>query len=218
MAGDGKLQPRRKIRAYQVGERPWGALHGAAHRRRWLPPSAAPAARSATHFRILNGVGGSTAWTRCRDGLQPDPGLSEHDIAQVLQFYPALEATMPELRVLQPAMLDIQPTEQKNLAIVPQGTRTYDIRTFGESDTVIVLFEDDGGTLRYVDGDDDSGTSLNAHLRVRLIKGKRYVTAGSAALGRFCRTDRSDDVVILRPTLRWGHAPSRPPSQTCWRT
>ncbi len=31
------------------------------------------------------------------------------------------------------------------------------------------------GELRYVTGDDDSGTALNAFFRVRLTKGRKYV-------------------------------------------
>ena len=51
---------------------------------------------------------------------------------------------------------------------------SYEIRTFGASDTVIVLFEDDG-ELRYLAGDDDSGQAFNARLQVKLLKGRKYV-------------------------------------------
>ncbi|MGK7913085.1 MAG: hypothetical protein AB4050_16650 [Synechococcus sp.] len=37
------------------------------------------------------------------------------------------------------------------------------------------LFEDIDGELRFVDGDDDSGTDTNAIIQVRLIKDKTYV-------------------------------------------
>jgi len=39
----------------------------------------------------------------------------------------------------------------------------------------MVLFEDHSGDLKYVAGDDDSGTDLNAQIKVRLYKGRRYV-------------------------------------------
>jgi hypothetical protein len=39
----------------------------------------------------------------------------------------------------------------------------------------MVLFEDQNGDLKYVDGDDDSGTDLNAKINVRLYQGRRYV-------------------------------------------
>ena len=39
----------------------------------------------------------------------------------------------------------------------------------------MVLFEDQNGDLKFVDGDDDSGTSLNARITARLYKGRKYV-------------------------------------------
>jgi hypothetical protein len=39
----------------------------------------------------------------------------------------------------------------------------------------MVLFEDHSGDLKYVAGDDDSGTDLNAQINVRLYQGRRYV-------------------------------------------
>jgi hypothetical protein len=49
------------------------------------------------------------------------------------------------------------------------------MRTFGSSDTLMVLFEDTGGELRYRTGDDDSGEDRNACIRRRLYKGRKYV-------------------------------------------
>ena len=71
--------------------------------------------------------------------------------------------------------LALAPGEQKNFTIEPQSTAEYTIQTFGRSDTVMVLFEDVDGQLRYVTADDDSGTSLNAQINTRLQKGRRYV-------------------------------------------
>lgn len=110
-----------------------------------------------------------------RGGLEPRPGLSDKDIAQVREFYPPLQAVMPELRAMEAQRLSLGAGEQANFAVIPTSSRRYNLRTFGDSDTVMVLFEDDGGELRYIDGDDDSGTDRNASLRVRLIKGRRYV-------------------------------------------
>ncbi|MEG4593619.1 hypothetical protein QUA86_14705 [Microcoleus sp. F6_B6] len=39
----------------------------------------------------------------------------------------------------------------------------------------MVLFEDRSVDLKYVAGDDDSGTDLNAQINVRLDRGRRYV-------------------------------------------
>lgn len=57
----------------------------------------------------------------------------------------------------------------------PPETRQYDFRTFGASDTVMALFEDVNGALRYLTGDDDSGEERNASFRVKLFKEKEYV-------------------------------------------
>jgi Astacin (Peptidase family M12A) len=111
-----------------------------------------------------------------RNGLSPEGGLSERDKAWVKTFYPALTANdYKELRPFESATLNITPGGQSNFVIRPNATRKYEIRTFGASDTVIVLFEDDAGELRYLAGDDDSGEDYNARLQVKLLKGRRYV-------------------------------------------
>ena len=113
---------------------------------------------------------------RYRNGIQPELGLSENDVAQAKFFYPPLdESTYPQLKPFVSELLDLAPAEQKNFLIVPEATRTYTIQTFGASDTVMVLFEDQGGDPKYVDGDDNSGTDRNAQLQVRLYKDRRYL-------------------------------------------
>ena len=110
-----------------------------------------------------------------KNGIYPAPGLSERDIEIARYFYPILEAGPPELRAYESESLAILPGEQRNFRVIPTETRDYEFRTFGKSDTVMVLFEEDGDELRYVDGDDDSGKDRNAQFRIRLIKGKKYV-------------------------------------------
>jgi len=111
-----------------------------------------------------------------RNGLTPAGGLSELDIRQTRLFYPPLEeSSYAELKPFHSEVLSLAPAEQKNFVINPPATRDYTIQTFGQSDTVMVLFEDQNGDLKYVDGDDDSGTDLNATLKVRLYQGRRYV-------------------------------------------
>jgi hypothetical protein len=111
-----------------------------------------------------------------RSGLRPELGLSDHDIEQVRRFYPPLDDTKnPQLERFRSVSLALAPGEQKNFTIEPQSTDEYTIQTFGRSDTVMVLFEEVDGQLRFIGGDDDSGTSLNARISVRLQKGKRYV-------------------------------------------
>ena len=109
-------------------------------------------------------------------GLSPKPGLSKKDIAQAKLFYPLLEKKFPHLKLLQSQLLSIKQGEQKNFQVIPDSSRDYNFRTFGDSDTVMVLFEDDdNGDLHYVKGDDDSGTALNANFNVRLVKNRKYL-------------------------------------------
>lgn len=109
-------------------------------------------------------------------GLKPAGGLSEQDLSQVRLFYPPLDdSKYTELKPFHSEILSLAPAEQKNFAINPDATRSYTIGTFGKADTVMVLFEDQNGDLKYVDGDDDSGTDLNSQITVRLYQGRRYV-------------------------------------------
>ncbi|MEM7025905.1 MAG: matrixin family metalloprotease [Pseudomonadota bacterium] len=126
-------------------------------------------------------------------GLDPEPGLSDRDKEWVKSFYPALVPN--EYRALEPfrsVTLDIAPGGQGNFSIRPSATRDYDIRTFGTSDTILVLFEDDGGELRYMEADDDSGRNLNAHLEVRLVKGRSYVLRV-----RLYHEDRAGETAVM---------------------
>ncbi|REK17459.1 MAG: hypothetical protein DWQ37_06625 [Planctomycetota bacterium] len=111
-----------------------------------------------------------------RGGLRPELGLSAHDIAEVRRFYPPLDDSRnPRLVPMRLETLTLEPAQQMNFTIESPVTDDYTIQTFGRSDTVMVLFEDVDGQLRYVGGSDDSGTSTNATLHVRLRQGRRYV-------------------------------------------
>ena len=109
-------------------------------------------------------------------GITPALGLSAHDKAEVKRFYPpTAEEEYPELEVFRPQFLSLNPGDQSNFVIRPESTRTYTMQTFGNSDTVMVLFEERDGQLRYVAGDDDSGTATNAKINTRLNAGSKYV-------------------------------------------
>jgi hypothetical protein len=111
-----------------------------------------------------------------RHGLRPTDGLTETDKSEVRKFYPPLDDhDYKKLVPLQTEALDIGPGEQKNFTIEPERTDDYTIQTIGNSDTLIVLFEDVNGELEVVAGDDDSGTSLNAKIAVRLLRGRKYI-------------------------------------------
>lgn len=112
-----------------------------------------------------------------RNGLTPAGGLSARDVRWAKSFYPPLKKT--DHNLLAPfasTPLKTGPGKQANYLIQPAETRTYEMRTFGSSDSVMVLFEDTGdGKLKYVTADDDSGTEKNAHLRLKLEKDRKYV-------------------------------------------
>ncbi|MCA2627888.1 MAG: hypothetical protein ACK4YL_02565 [Microcystis sp.] len=96
------------------------------------------------------------------------------------------------LKPFQSVTLSIAPGEQMNFTIQPETTRYYDIRTFGISDTVMVLFEDDNGNPRYLTADDDSGDDTNASLRVKLLKDHKYILRI-----RLCYSDCSGETAVM---------------------
>lgn len=109
-------------------------------------------------------------------GIFPPGGLSPVDKKWMKVFYPPLKpADHPELKPFRSAMLSLAPGAQANFLIKPTYTRRYNFRTFGASDTVMVLFERSDGELRYRTGDDDSGEDRNASFGYRLTRGREYV-------------------------------------------
>jgi hypothetical protein len=111
-----------------------------------------------------------------REGLTPAPGLSSRDETWIKEFYPPLDGVDDvELTPFNPHFLSILPGDQRHFVIRPTATRKYTIQTFGQSDTVIVLFEDIDGQPRYVTADDDSAEDYNARLEVKLFQGRKYI-------------------------------------------
>ncbi len=112
---------------------------------------------------------------RFRNGLFPNGGLSEIDKERIRVFYPEIQDDLEDLRPFDAKRLVLEPAQQANFEINPTQTRRYRIQTFGFSDTVMVLFEDNDGNLEHFAADDDSGWSRNASLNVRLVRNRRYV-------------------------------------------
>jgi hypothetical protein len=109
-------------------------------------------------------------------GLYPAGGLSAEDKRWVRQFYPPMtNAPLPRLQPTLSQALKLSPGQQADFEIVPEVTKHYRLGTFGTSDTLLVLFEDEGGALRYRAGDDDSGEESNAQIRIKLVRNRRYV-------------------------------------------
>lgn len=110
-----------------------------------------------------------------REGVFPQGGLSEKDMSWALTFYPTPQEEANELLLVTSQRLVMEPGDQMNFIINPPASRRYTIRTFGNADTVMVLFEEIAGELVYMDGSDDSATDDNAEISVRLRKGTKYV-------------------------------------------
>ena len=107
--------------------------------------------------------------------LQPAPDLSSTDIKEVRKFYPDNNQNqLPELKPFLSKLLKLSAGQQVDYVIKPDVSRNYVMQTFGAMDTVMVLFEDDGGTPIYLAGDDDSGTKYNSKIQNRLISGRTY--------------------------------------------
>ncbi len=106
--------------------------------------------------------------------LNPAPGLSPTDRREVKTFYPALGSQARRLYPFRSQRLSLRPKQQANFQVTVPATRSYTFSTFGESDTVMVLFEEVDGEQVFVKAHDDSGYSRNARFTARLLKGRSY--------------------------------------------
>lgn len=106
--------------------------------------------------------------------LIPESGLSSIDINEARRFYPPLEPKPPELRPWESQRIRIGPGAQLDFQVRVDRSRDYTIQTFGQLDTVMILFEEIGNEPRFVDGDDDSGTHYNAKITTRLVRERKY--------------------------------------------
>lgn len=111
------------------------------------------------------------------NGLEPAGGLSAQDIKYALSFYPKQNASKDiRITAMSSYAIDVDNCEQQNYIFTPEKTKTYTIQTIGQLDTVMVLNEKvKGGELKYLAGDDNSGTDGNALITTRLSKGKTYI-------------------------------------------
>jgi hypothetical protein len=109
-------------------------------------------------------------------GIFPPGTISTLDAEFVRRWYPPIgPAQPPTLEPFQSMALELAEGGQADFTLTPTGTRTYQIGVFGASDTVVVLFEEIDGELRYVAADDDGGEDRNARIEAKLFQGRRYV-------------------------------------------
>ncbi|NMR19443.1 M12 family metallopeptidase [Cellulomonas fimi] len=109
------------------------------------------------------------------EGIHPPGTLSALDSQFAATWYPPLAPTLPSLEPFASVPERLEPGEQVDFEILPDATRRRTFSTSGASDTVMVLFEEVDGELRYVIGDDDSGEDRNSRFRAKLFRGRRYV-------------------------------------------
>ncbi len=112
-----------------------------------------------------------------KDGINPEPGLSEKDKLWIQKFYPPLSFNdLTHLKVTQSVELILNNAEQASFIFIPEHSRKYTIQTFGSMDCLLVLFNllDDDDQV-FLSGDDDSGVDRSAIINYKLIKDHRYL-------------------------------------------
>ncbi|MER8225563.1 M12 family metallopeptidase [Streptomyces sp. NPDC094143] len=112
---------------------------------------------------------------RYRAGIDPPGTLSAGDQEFALRWYPPADREPAALVPFRSVPLGLGPGGQGDFVVDPPETRTYTLGTFGDSDAVVVVFEERDGEPRYLAGRDDGGTRQNATVGVRLVKGRRYL-------------------------------------------
>lgn len=129
-----------------------------------------------------------------KNGLTPEEGLSDRDIAWVKQFYPEMDKeSYTQLKAFHSEIISIDAGNQANMEFVPEESRYYTLRTFGDMDTVMVLSEFRDGENVYLSGDDDSGEDRNSVIREKLFKGKKYIIN----IRLFYKTSAGDTCVMV---------------------
>lgn len=107
-------------------------------------------------------------------GITPAGGLSARDKEWVRKVYPPLTRAAQTLQPFVSQSLTIAAGGQARWLFRPEETREYTFKTFGESDSVMVLAEEGKGGQEHIKGVDDSGLDSNAEIKAKLVKGKTY--------------------------------------------
>ncbi|MFS2138547.1 M12 family metallopeptidase [Duganella sp. Dugasp56] len=109
-------------------------------------------------------------------GINPSGDkLSDLDMAWTRRFYPPIgEVDLHTLKIGQSEAIQLQHGEQITFKFTPEMSRQYEVRTFGNCDAVLVVFEHDNDGCEYLLGKDDSGKDENAYIKLRLQKDRTY--------------------------------------------
>lgn len=108
-------------------------------------------------------------------GIDPPGTLSAMDKEFILSWYPPASNSLPVLEPFGSVSAALAPAQQIDYLLRPSASRNYSIATFGDSDTMLGLFERVDGELRFVTGDDNGGQERNAQLQHKLFAGREYV-------------------------------------------
>ena len=109
-----------------------------------------------------------------KKGIGQNLRLSASDKDWARRFYPPKASAVP-ISVMQLERLDAVAGQQRDFMFDSQATREYTVRTVGASDCKVVIFEERDAKPRYLSGEDDSGEEANAVIKVKMIKGRRYI-------------------------------------------
>ncbi|HOH81707.1 MAG TPA: hypothetical protein PLS25_08760 [Methanoregulaceae archaeon] len=107
-------------------------------------------------------------------GIIPAGGKSAMDREWIQHGYPP-SIVSEAISLNTPVVLNQQPGKAREFAFSPLETRPYDMQTFGDSDIVMVLFEEINGRRHQLDTDDDSGENRKPHILHTLNEGARYL-------------------------------------------
>jgi hypothetical protein len=108
-------------------------------------------------------------------GIDPPGTLSALDKEFMLSWYPSASNSLAVLDPFASVSAALVPGQQIDYMLRPSASRSYSIASFGDSDTMLGLFERVDGELRFVAGDDNGGENRNAKLQHKLFAGREYV-------------------------------------------
>lgn len=126
-------------------------------------------------------------------GIATSLNLSNKDKEFILTFYPTLkEDSYNELIPFRSHFATLETGEQLDFIIKPSRSRKYCMQTFGDVDTLLVLFEKGNNENLYLAADDDGGSNTNAQIKYRLHKNREYILRL-----RFYYGNESGDTAIM---------------------
>jgi len=110
-----------------------------------------------------------------QSGVFPPGTLSPRDIDNIRKAYPpVIVAKVVRLSPNKSAVIKAASGDQNDFYFTAPLTRKYNFQTYGELDTVMVIFEKGPKQEYYLSGDDDSGVEKNSKIRLPCVKGRRY--------------------------------------------